>query len=58
VGLASAAAPFLPVSCTAGRQQLPGGPADLHARDGRLVLAFFVGRFLQTRRKIVALVQA
>ncbi len=54
VGLASAAAPFLPVFLARlGASNLQVGLLTSMPGIAGLVLAFFVGRFLQTRRKIV-----
>ncbi|MGD0879646.1 MAG: MFS transporter [Anaerolineales bacterium] len=54
VGLASAAAPFLPVFLTRlGASNFQVGLLTSMPGVAGLVLAFFVGRFLQTRRKIV-----
>ena len=54
VGLASAAAPFLPVFLARlGASNFQVGLLTSMPGLAGLVLAFFVGRFLQTRRKIV-----
>ena len=54
VGLASAAAPFLPVFLARlGASNFQVGLLTSMPGVAGLVLAFFVGRFLQTRRKIV-----
>ncbi|HVM70846.1 MAG TPA: MFS transporter [Anaerolineales bacterium] len=54
VGLASAAAPFLPVFLARlGASNFQVGLLTSMPGMAGLVLAFFVGRFLQTRRKIV-----
>jgi hypothetical protein len=54
VGLASAAAPFLPVFLARlGASNFQVGLLTSMPGLTGLVLAFFVGRFLQTRRKIV-----
>jgi hypothetical protein len=54
VGLASAAAPFLPVFLARlGASNFQVGLLTAMPGITGLILAFFVGRFLQTRRKIV-----
>jgi hypothetical protein len=54
VGLASAAAPFLPVFLARlGASNFQVGLLTSMPGVAGLLLAFFVGRFLQTRRKIV-----
>jgi hypothetical protein len=54
VGLASAASPFLPVFLARlGASNFQVGLLTSMPGVAGLVLAFFVGRFLQTRRKIV-----
>jgi hypothetical protein len=54
VGLASAAAPFLPVFLARlGASNFQVGLLTSMPGLAGLILAFFVGRFLQTRRKIV-----
>jgi hypothetical protein len=54
VGLASAAAPFLPVFLARlGASNFQVGLLTSMPGITGLILAFFVGRFLQTRRKIV-----